>query len=156
MQGKNSMRANLTTICSKKAQVEIRAFLNRLLVELPLEETIVNQIVLAIDEAVANAIIHGNDEDPSRQIEIDIDADDNRIAIEIGNIGLFDPKKGKKDQKDMRDIIKQRQKGGMGLKLIYSIMDIVSFYTRDNRSHVLLVKMFEEPDSAPDSQDIEE
>ncbi|HIB77924.1 MAG TPA: ATP-binding protein [Flavobacteriales bacterium] len=147
MQGKNSMRANLTTICSKKAQVEIRAFLNRLLAELPIEETIVNQIVLAIDEAVANAIIHGNNEDPSQQIEIDIETDVNRIAIEIGNIGLFDPKQGKKEQKGMREIIKQRQKGGMGLKLIYSIMDIVCFFTRENRSYVLLVKMLDDEET---------
>ena len=141
------MRANLTTICSKKAQAEIRAFLNRLLAELPIEETIVNQIVLAIDEAVANAIIHGNNEDPSQQIEIDIETDVNRIVIEIGNIGLFDPKQGKKEQKGMREIIKQRQRGGMGLKLIYSIMDIVCFFTRENRSYVLLVKMLDDEET---------
>ena len=103
--------------------------------------------MLAIDEAVANAIIHGNNEDPSQQIEIDIETDVNRIAIEIGNIGLFDPKQGKKEQKGMREIIKQRQKGGMGLKLIYSIMDIVCFFTRENRSYVLLVKMLDDEET---------
>ncbi len=63
--------------------------------------------------------------------------------VEIGDIGLFDESLIKeKVSKEIKDIIKEKQKGGMGLKLIYSIMDIVTFYTKDNKSYCMMVKLF--------------
>ncbi len=137
------MKVNLTTVCSPRAQEEIRAFLNRYFKNTRLTESDVNQLILAIDEAVANAIIHGNNSDVTKTISMDIDFSEKRIMIEIGDIGLFDESLRKeKVDKDIKDIIKEKQKGGLGLKLIYSIMDIVTFYTKDNKSYCMMVKMF--------------
>ena len=136
------MKANLTTTCSTQLQEEIRNFLGIFLEDAPITDAVKNQLVLATDEAVANAIIHGNDADNSRSIQMDIDLNDKRIVIEISDIGLFDEitKQDKKD-KELKAIIKDKQKGGLGLKLIYSIMDIVVFYTKDNKSYCRLVKL---------------
>jgi serine/threonine-protein kinase RsbW len=100
-----------------------------------------NQIVLAVDEAIANAIIHGNESDADKSIQMDIDVNEKRIHIEISDIGLFDEimKNDKKD-KALKDVIKEKQRGGLGLKLIYSIMDVVCFYTQNNKSYCLMVK----------------
>ncbi|GIV34080.1 MAG: hypothetical protein KatS3mg031_1615 [Chitinophagales bacterium] len=137
------MKVNLTTVCSPRAQEEIRAFLNRYFKNTSLGESEINQIILAIDEAIANAIIHGNNSDSSKTITMDIDFTEKRIVIEIGDIGLFDDALRKeKVEKDIKDIIKEKQKGGLGLKLIYSIMDIVTFYTKDNKSYCMMVKLF--------------
>lgn len=137
------MRAHLTTICSADAQEEIRAFLSRYLHSLPRSESEKNQIILAADEAIANAIIHGNQADETRSLQVDIDVSEKRIMIEIYDIGLIDIKATEeKKQKDLKDIIKDRQKGGLGLKLIYSIMDIVTFYTRENKSYCMMIKLF--------------
>ena len=138
------MKANLTTTCSVQIQEEIRAFLTDFLEEATIKDAVKNQLVLATDEAIANAIIHGNEADNTRSIQIDIDLNDKRIVIEISDIGLFDEitKQDKKD-KDLKAIIKDKQKGGLGLKLIYSIMDIVCFYTKDRKSYCRLVKLLQ-------------
>ena len=137
------MKVNLTTICSPNVQEEIRAFLSKYFKDTALTDSEKNQLILAIDEAIANAIIHGNNSDASKTISIDIDFSQKRIVVEISDIGLFDETiKNEKIKKDIKDVIKEKQKGGLGLKLIYSIMDIVCFYTKDNRSYCLLVKMF--------------
>ncbi len=137
------MKANLTTICSIDTQEEIRAFLNKFFAGVDdLTEQKRNQVVLAVDEAIANAIIHGNDSDTEKSIQIDLDVNKKRIHIEISDIGLFDEimNNDKKD-KDLKTVIKEKQKGGLGLKLIYSIMDVVCFYTQNNKSYCLMVKL---------------
>lgn len=137
------MKANLTTICSIDTQEDIRAFLNKFFKGVDgLTDQKRNQIVLAVDEAIANAIIHGNDSDTEKSIQMDIDVNEKRIHIEISDIGLFDEitKNDKKD-KALKDVIKEKQRGGLGLKLIYSIMDVVCFYTQNNKSYCLMVKL---------------
>ena len=137
------MKVNLTTVCSTRAQEEIRAFLNRYFKDTGLTESEINQLILAIDEAVANAIIHGNKSDATKTISMDIDFSKKRIVIEIGDIGLFDEAlRTEKVSKDIKEIIKEKEKGGLGLKLIYSIMDIVTFYTKDDKSYCMMVKLF--------------
>lgn len=137
------MKVNLTTVCDTRAQEEIRAFLNRYFKDTGLSESEVNQLILAIDEAIANAIIHGNQSNPNKTISMDIDFTEKRIVIEISDIGLFDESLRKeKVSKEIKDIIKEKEKGGLGLKLIYSIMDIVTFYTKDNKSYCMMVKLF--------------
>lgn len=145
------MKANLTTICNSAAQEEIRAFLTHFLEGVFPSESELQQLILALDEAVSNAIIHGNDSDPERTIQLDIDVDEKRVHTEISDIGLFDDiVKGKKEKKgkDLKSIIKEKQRGGLGLKLIYSIMDIVAFYTKDNQSHIMMVKLLQSPSKA--------
>jgi anti-sigma regulatory factor (Ser/Thr protein kinase) len=65
-------------------------------------------------------------------------------VAEISDVGLFNPKAegDEKKMKALSDVIKDRQKGGLGLKLIYSIMDVVCFYTTKQKSFCLLIKMF--------------
>lgn len=137
------MKANLTTICNIDTQEEIRAFLNKFFRGVgELNDQKRNQVVLAVDEAIANAIIHGNDNDSEKTIQLDIDVNDKRIHIEISDIGLFDEiMNNDKRDKDLKSVIKDKQKGGLGLKLIYSIMDVVCFYTQNNKSYCLMVKL---------------
>ncbi|CAN5314849.1 hypothetical protein BH09BAC1_BH09BAC1_04540 [soil metagenome] len=137
------MKANLTTICNIDTQEEIRAYLNKFFKGVDgLDDQTRNQIVLAVDEAIANAIIHGNNSDEDKSIQLDIDVNQKRIHIELSDIGLFDEimSNDKKD-KDLKTVIKDKQKGGLGLKLIYSIMDVVCFYTQNNKSYCLMVKL---------------
>ncbi len=138
------MKANLTLACSTSVQEEVRAFLMRYFDSLPISASEKNQIILAIDEALANAIIHGNKADESKSITLDMDVTDKRISLEIYDVGLFDATAQGEESKNvnLKEVIKERQKGGLGLKLIYSIMDVVCFYTKDDKSYCLLVKMF--------------
>ena len=138
------MKANLTTVCRLEAQEEIRLFLIRSFADLQVSESLKNQMILAIDEAVANAILHGNDHDPDRSIQINLDLNPKRLSVEIFDIGLFDElKRDETKNRDIKDIIREKRKGGMGVKLIYSIMDIVNFYTKNNISYIHMVKLLD-------------
>jgi serine/threonine-protein kinase RsbW len=138
------MKANLTTVCKGEAQEEIRNFLNRFFKSVAITDAEKSQVVLAIDEAVANAIIHGNNNDSSKRLELDLDINEKRIFIELNDIGVFDKEvREQKVQKDLKDIIKDKQKGGLGLKLIYTIMDIVNFYSMNNKNYLMMVKLIE-------------
>ena len=144
------MRANLTTVCSPEVQAEIREFLKRYISGVPISESEQNQIVLAIDEAVANAIIHGNQSDVTKSLLIELEVTDQKLSAEISDIGLFNPRDEGEEKKSkvLSEVIKDRQKGGLGLKLIYSIMDVVCFYTTKDRSFCLLVKIFKSKEEA--------
>jgi serine/threonine-protein kinase RsbW len=136
------MKANLTTVCNPQAQEEIRSFLNRYFKGLSITDSEKNQVVLAIDEAIANAIEHGSEGNIHKTIQLDLDINEKRILIELSDIGIFDKElREEKLQKDIQEIIREKQKGGLGLKLIYSIMDIVTFYTKDNKSYCMMVKL---------------
>jgi serine/threonine-protein kinase RsbW len=138
------MKANLTTVCKSEAQEEIRNFLNRFFKSVAITDAEKSQVVLAIDEAVANAIIHGNNNDSSKKLELDLDINEKRIFIELNDIGVFDKDmREQKVQKDLKEIIKDKQKGGLGLKLIYTIMDIVNFYSMNNKNYLMMVKLIE-------------
>ncbi len=94
-----------------------------------------------MDEAVANAIIHGNKSDETKILEIDIHITDKKIKIVMSDIGYLDlSKRDEKVEKDLATIIKEKQKGGLGLTLIHTIMDIVTFYTKENKSYLMMLK----------------
>lgn len=142
------MKANIRTICSQKALGIIREFLYEFLNGLDISSSEVNQIVLAMDEAVSNAIIHGNKSDENKMLEVDISANDKQIKILLSDIGLLDlAKRDEKVDKPLTDIIKEQQKGGLGLKLIHTIMDMVTFYTKDDKSYLMMLKFLDKQES---------
>lgn len=146
------MKANIRTICSQKTLATIREFLDDFLGGVEISSSEKNQIVLAMDEAVANAIIHGNKSDENRVLEIDIHIVDNKIKIVMSDIGFLDlEKRDKKVDKNMADIIKDKQKGGLGLKLIHTIMDVVVFYIKDDKSCLLMQKYLTSMESAEEA-----
>ena len=135
------MKANIRTICSEKALTTIREFLDEFLGDMEVSSSEKNQIILAMDEAVANAIIHGNKSDDTKILEIDIHITDKKIKIVMSDICYLDlAKRDKKVEKDLTEIIKEKQKGGLGLKLIHTIMDIVTFYTKEDKSYLMMLK----------------
>lgn len=58
------------------------------LVNLNLEISILNEIKTAISEAVTNAIVHGYENDDSKEVELVMYYDDNKITMEIIDYGV--------------------------------------------------------------------
>lgn len=147
------MKANITAICSNDAQEEIRQFLNRFFKSIAIKDTEKNQVILAIDEAVANTIIHGNQKDSSKKFDLDIEVNSKRILIELCDVGEFDKEqRNQKINKNLQDIVSNKQKGGLGLKLIYSIMDIVNFYSVNDSNYLMLVKLLHQKEEINKSE----
>lgn len=126
------MKANYKIPCSKDHLKEVRGFVKRSLSSLPIKNDTVHLLVLAIDEACANAMIHGNLCDEQKSIQIDIEVQSEQVDVEIYDIGDYKP-----DNVDARidweNCIEQGHKGGLGLKIMHTIMDKVEFYRRDNQ-----------------------
>lgn len=125
--------------CARSSLALIREYIESSLEKLPVSNIIRNQIVLAVDEASANCIIHGNNCDESRSIEVFLTFVQNEIRVEI-----FDsapPYLLQNHQTtSIQEKIKCSAKGGLGISLILKIMDEVDVENTDNGSTYKLTK----------------
>ena len=90
---------------------------------------------LALDEALTNAIRHGNQEDPSKQVMIEYDVTPDKVTITVEDEGSgFDPNNVADPTADEN----LERPHGRGIMLIRAYMTDVSFNDRGNR--VTMVK----------------
>ncbi len=103
---------------------QINPYLNELKSRFEIDEALFSNIQLAVNEAVTNAIIHGNDEDASKNVTVNgqISADKIEIMVEDEGSG-FDPS-ALPDPRSEEQLLKQ---GGRGVFLIKQYADEISF-----------------------------
>ncbi|GAA4368242.1 hypothetical protein GCM10023185_40810 [Hymenobacter saemangeumensis] len=128
------MKSTLRIACSRGNLQEVRDFVRTYLTQRQLADVAVNQVVLAVDEVVANFIIHANDEDETQFLDLKMSFKGPELNIEIADQGdtIFLPPEHQAP--DLRDYIRQGRKGGMGMTLVNRLMDRVEFFTRDNHT----------------------
>lgn len=86
-------------------------------------------IHLAVEEAIVNAIKHGNQDDPSKFIDVTIEVSRERMRVEITDQGQgFNPA----DVPDPTDDENLELPSGRGLMLMRSYMSLVEFNERGN------------------------
>lgn len=96
-------------------------------------------IRLAVDEAITNIIKHAYNGDENHTIEIQISFKKDRICIELldtgttFNISTF-------PEPNIKEKIKQKKRGGMGVYLIHSLMDDVSYGREDDANKMVMCK----------------
>src|SRR4030095_5575818 len=84
-------------------------------------------IVMAVREAVTNAMVHGNQEDETKSVEVIFNCQDNVLEIEVRDQGEgFDPT-GVPDPTDPANLLKT---SGRGIFLMRSFMDEVEWVAR--------------------------
>src|SRR3954463_1656624 len=82
----------------------------------------VAKLELAVDEACANVIEHAYGSDATREVTVKAKVDADAVCIEIVDTGHgFDPSKIKQDNLDQ--LISKRKSGGLGMRLIQTLMD---------------------------------
>jgi serine/threonine-protein kinase RsbW len=118
------MKAHFTATCSKQYLPAIREFMRKNLANLPIREGLRHQIVLAVDEACANNIIHQHNNDGVSCFDITLYTNGNLLHIEIHDKGNPFPI-NEYQPKDLDILIKNRIRGGLGIALINKIMDEV-------------------------------
>lgn len=109
----------------------LRQLLTRSLEILPLSELVSNQVVLAVDEICSNLIAHVAAA-PFERIYIHVKAEGLLLRMEIVDTSsktLFDFKNYVPPH--LQTLIRSRRKGGLGLRLVSSIMDKVEVFERD-------------------------
>ena len=104
----------------------IRAFVVQVGEQAGLDPEGVDSLELAVDEACANVIEHAYGNDASQEITVRavFDADEIRIGIVDGGRG-FDP--AAVPSEELPKLIAERRSGGLGLRIIRSVMDQVRY-----------------------------
>lgn len=91
---------------------------------LSLSEESSHQVGLAVREAVANAIRHGNREDPSKQVDVEFRVEDGEVVIAVKDEGEgFDPE-------SIRDPVAEEnlmRPNGRGILFMKSFMDSIDY-----------------------------
>ncbi len=94
-------------------------------------------IRLAVEEAINNAIRHGNSMDTSKKVEITFNVDDNRAVITITDEGTgFEPSSVPDPTRDEN----LHKPSGRGIMLINAYMDEVEYNDRGNVVRMLKKK----------------
>jgi serine/threonine-protein kinase RsbW len=104
----------------------IRDFVSNIGTQAGFDDKEVARIALAVDEACANVIEHAYGADTRREVKIRAVVDQDQLEFDIIDTGRgFDP--GQVQPKDVDELIRQRKSGGLGLRLIRTIMDDVQY-----------------------------
>ena len=115
------------------------------LARLDLSERDSGGIALAVREAVANAIKHGNRADPSKRVEVEVEVSEGHDAVEIRVTDQgsgFDPTK----VKDPRAPENLMRPNGRGLLFMQEFMDEIDYtFLAEGGTRVTLRKRLGEP-----------
>jgi len=108
------------------------------------------RVQLAFDEAIVNAIRHGNRFDANKNVEVDVTCNGDQVHICIADQGNgFDPSK----VPDPRSDELLEVPGGRGVLLISELMNEVHYNDRGNE--VKMTKYRSDPDADEDEDDDE-
>lgn len=136
------MKYSLKVPCSKSKLKTIRSFVDETLGQYSISEVDINMLVLAVDEICANLIVHTyNIHQKVDCIELHINVEEQKgVTFEIidrNNEG-FNIINYKEPM--LKELVKARRKGGLGLMLVKRIMDEVQFKSNGNRNVCRLFK----------------
>jgi len=106
------------------------------------------KLELAVDEACANVIEHAYGSDSSREVTVRAVLDAEAVQIEIVDTGKgFDPTQV--PQPDLEQLIRTRKSGGLGMRLIQSLMDEVQYNIGPGQKNELrMIKHLKKKDQA--------
>ncbi len=126
--------------CSIDNLKGIRQFVRESLRDYPIDEVVLGEIVLALDEMCSNLMIHAHHCNPDDLFELIIDTDKKSMLVfKIVDDGtVFDINSF--DEPELDRIIHQKRKGGLGIRLVKSIMDTVDYSKQSGKSICILTK----------------
>ena len=105
----------------------IREFVGRVGERAGMDSTELTKLELAVDEACANVIEHAYGSDHTHEVTVKATVDGEAVQIEIVDTGrCFDP--SAVEQVNLDQLISQRKSGGLGMRLIRSLMDEVQYH----------------------------
>lgn len=86
----------------------------------------VAKLELAVDEGCANVIEHAYSRDTTKEVSVRASFDEHAIHIVIIDTGMgFDP--ASIEQEALENLVAARKSGGLGMRLIKSLMDEVHY-----------------------------
>ncbi|MBI4550779.1 MAG: ATP-binding protein [Candidatus Latescibacteria bacterium] len=101
------------------------------------DSLIKDDIAVAVNEVVKNAILHGNQCDARKKVEIIFTCEPSRITIRVRDYGNGFDLDAVPDPLDPENLLKE---SGRGLLILRVLMDEVSFHNTGHGTEVTLVK----------------
>ncbi|MCE2453084.1 MAG: ATP-binding protein [Nitrospinae bacterium] len=98
------------------------------------------QVDLVLEELVLNVVHHGSSDGEEGEIKIELFSDAESVVIDIIDSGRpFDPLTDAPEP-DTESTIEDRAVGGLGIHLVRTMMDEVTYRREENKNHMRLVK----------------
>ena len=108
-----------------------------------LPDDVAFSIQLAIDELFTNIVSYGYEDESVHQIEINMAVSDSEIRVDlIDDAKPFDPLHEAADP-DLDASLDDRRIGGVGIHLVKTMMDDISYKYENERNHLTLIKKFD-------------
>jgi anti-sigma regulatory factor (Ser/Thr protein kinase) len=96
----------------------------------------IGKLELAVDEACANVIEHAYGHDISKEVIVRVTLDDETLSIDIEDTGRgFDP--ATINEEELEQLISKRRTGGLGMRLMKSLMDEVRYEIEPGKKNAL-------------------
>ena len=126
--------------CSLENLKGVRDFIRKSLRTRVTSDVVLNEIILALDEMCSNLMIHAHHCNPDHHLEIRIDLHQKgKLIFEIMDDGeMFDINRF--NEPDIDNLVHEKRKGGLGIRLVKSIMDEVLYTTSNGRNVCRLIK----------------
>ena len=133
------MSKKITIACDTKCLPQVREFIGGILLKNNLNGMEAHKMILAVDEICANLIIHANENDSTKLLNVTVNVTPKKVTFVIRDKGkTFDLTKYKEPTIDR--IINTSRKGGLGLILVRRIMDDIEFSSEKNYNICRLIK----------------
>ena len=118
----------------------VREFIRNSLKNHGISEIQISEMVLALDEMCSNLMIHAHHCNPDDLFELSIAVkQDDPVVFEIVDDGtVFDINQFNEPTID--NIVHEKRKGGLGIRLVKSIMDAVEYQKRNGQNVCRLTK----------------
>jgi serine/threonine-protein kinase RsbW len=128
----------------------VKVVVDDFLRQLGIDEDVRHWTEIAVREAVANAIKHGNRQDPAKRVEVDLAVEDDELRISVADQGAgFDPAA-------VRDPLlpeNRFERDGRGIFYMRSFMDRIDFnFPPGGGTQVTLRKRVSPPESGAKAQ----
>ena len=114
----------------------IREFVSSAAMQAGFESKDIAKIELAVDEACANVIEHAYGHDVSKEVVVRAKLDQEEFSIDIEDTGKgFDPENI--NQEELEQLINKRRTGGLGMRLMKTLMDEVRYEIEPGKKNAL-------------------
>lgn len=118
----------------------VRDFIRNALKNHGVSDLQISELVLALDEMCSNLMIHSHQCNPHELFEINIILKKGHpVVFEIIDDGnTFDINQF--SEPDLGNLVHEKRKGGLGIRLVKSIMDKIEYQNRNGRNVCRLIK----------------
>jgi serine/threonine-protein kinase RsbW len=126
--------------CSIENLKGVRDFIRNTLKSHDVQDLQISELVLALDEMCSNLMIHSHQCNPDDLFELNINIQKGSpVIFEIIDDGtVFDINQF--NEPDLGNLVHEKRKGGLGIRLVKSIMDKVEYQHQSGKNICRLIK----------------